>query len=466
MNRLIRFLGCAVLLGVGWGCRNPTKEAAFRDIQGDVSNRIGLAVRWNSQSQDDRSVDAAVNTLLAHPLSAEESVQIALLNNRHLQARFEDLGIAQADLVQAGLLKNPVFDVGVRFPDRSPLGTYLDIGVAEDFLDIALLPARKKLAEVRFEEAKAEIVAEVLAVASDTRDAFVSYQASSQMLQLSRTAAEAGEASLEAAKRMRDAGNMDDLTFTQERENAVRARIELADAEEMEAQAREKATDQMGLIAPQTEWTASALDPIPEENPEPRNLESLAMRSRPDVAAARREIEAQSRMLGLTADFRFFSSADLGAEFERETDGQWRIGPSLSLPVPLFDLGDAKVSRAQAMLRQSEEQCLALIVDVQSQVRAAQQQMHDARVKAILYREELLPIENDLLHQTELRYNGMLAGVFQLLDAKRQQVDAEREYIDALKDYWIARSELERAVGGRFDGDIPTTQPQTAGGAP
>jgi len=118
------------------------------------------------------------------------------------------------------------------------------------------------------------------------------------------------------------------------------------------------------------------------------------------------------------------------------------------------------------MLRQSEEQCLALIVDVQSQVRAAQQQMHDARVKAILYREELLPIENDLLHQTELRYNGMLAGVFQLLDAKRQQVDAEREYIDALKDYWIARSELERAVGGRFDGDIPTTQPQTAGGAP
>jgi len=465
MNRLARFLCCAVLSGAGWGCQNPTKETAFRDIQGDVSNRIGLTVRWNTQTQDDRAVDAAVNALLAHPLSAGESVQIALLNNRHLQARFEDLGIAQADLVQAGLLKNPVFDVGVRFPDRSPLGTYLDIGVAEDFLDIALLPARKKLAEVRFEETKAEIVAEVLAVASDTREAFIDYQASWQMLQLSRTAAEAGEASMEAAKRMRDAGNMDDLTFTQERENAVRAQIELTDAEETEAQSREKANDEMGLLSPQTEWTAAALDPIPTENPEPKDLESLAVRRRPDVAAARREIEAQSRILGLTADFRFFSSADLGADFERETDGQWRIGPSLSLPLSLFDMGDAKVSRAQAMLRQSEEQCLALIIDVQSQVRAAQRQMHDARVKAILYRQELLPIENDLLHQTQLRYNGMLAGVFQLLDAKKQQVDSEREYIDALKEYWIAQSELERAVGGRLDSEIPTTQPQTAGGA-
>ena len=55
----------------------------------------------------------------------------------------------------------------------------------------------------------------------------------------------------------------------------------------------------------------------------------------------------------------------------------------------------------------------------------------------------------------QLQYNGMFVGVFQLLQARRDQIDAAREYIEALRDYWTARANLERAVGGRLPAPVP-----------
>src|SRR5580704_4174503 len=145
MYRFVHFfiyaIFAAMLLG---GCQSAPKDAGFNDVQRVVSDRTGMVVHWDRQSPDDRSVSAAVAGMLSLKLNSAQAVQIALLQNHQIQATFEDLGIAQADLVQAGLLKNPVFDLGVRFPDRGPSGTYLDFAAAQDFLDIVLLLARTK----------------------------------------------------------------------------------------------------------------------------------------------------------------------------------------------------------------------------------------------------------------------------------------------------------------------------------
>ena len=107
-----------------------------------------------------------------------------LLNNRHLQATFEDLGIAQADFVQSGLLKNPVFDLGVRFPDRSPSKTYLDLSITSDFIELFLIPARRKLAGLALQQARLRVTERVLATVSQTRQDFYRYQAAAQLLEL------------------------------------------------------------------------------------------------------------------------------------------------------------------------------------------------------------------------------------------------------------------------------------------
>src|SRR5271170_1780140 len=133
MNRFALFW-VYVIAGLLCGCQTSAPQTGFDDVRQLAAQRTGLVVQWYGNPDDKQLVAQSIAAMLSQDLNVNQAAQIALLNNHHLQATFEDLGIAQADLVQAGLLKNPVFDMGVRFPDRAPAGTYLDFAVAEDFL--------------------------------------------------------------------------------------------------------------------------------------------------------------------------------------------------------------------------------------------------------------------------------------------------------------------------------------------
>jgi cobalt-zinc-cadmium efflux system outer membrane protein len=390
------------------------------------------------------------------------------LNNRNLQATFEDLGIAQADLVQAGLLKNPVFDLNVRIPDRSPSKTYLDFSVADSFLDALLIPVRRKLADAHFREVKAKVADEVLNLAAQTQEAFYRYQGAQQMIELRRTSAAAADAALGAAQKLHEAGNISDLDYTSQQAQEARARIELANAIAEADEERETLNGLMGLWGRRTGWKIGGhLPDLPATEIDSKGLEVLAITQRLDLAAAGEEVVVQARALGITVQTRFFTDVDAGVEAERETDGQWRIGPTISAPLPIFDQGQAAIAKGTAQLRQSKERYLALAVAIGSQVRAARTRLFNARAKALFYRDQLLPLQQQLLAETQRHYNGMFVGVFQLLQAKRDQTDAAREYIEACRDYWIARAELERAMGGRLPtGAAAASQPSTKPAAP
>jgi len=465
MHRCALLRACALAVAAFLaGCATIPKDAGFGDVQRLTADRTGYVVQWNGHTTDDQAVAAKVHELLHGPLTADQAVQIALLNNHHLQATFEDLGIAQADLVQAGLLKNPIFDLGVRFPDRGPSGTYLDIAAADDFLDIALIPARKKVAQAQFDRAKAKVADEILTLCAQARAAFYACQAAQQMAQLQQTIAQASGASLTVAQKLHDAGNLTDLDFASQRALDTRSKVALADAQAAAIEAREQVNSITGVGTSDTQWKIFApLPDLPVHEISTDGLESLAARQRQDLAAARQDVIVQARTLGATVDNRFLQELAIGPEFEHETDGQWRIGPTVSVSVPLFDQGRARTARAQAMLRQSEERYYALVVDVRSQVRAAGARLLNARQKALLCRDQVLPAEQDLLRQTQLQYNGGFVGVFRLLQARRDQIDAAREYVQALRDYWTARANLDRAVGGRLP---PAVSPATAAVSP
>jgi cobalt-zinc-cadmium efflux system outer membrane protein len=405
--------------------------------------------------------------MMRKPLSADEAVQIALLNNRMLQATYEDLGVAQADLVQAGLLKNPVFSAGVRFPFKSPKKTYLDLSVEEDFIDVFFVPARKKLATTAFDQAKSRVTSSVLQLAADTRTAYFAYQAAEQMRDLRKTVLEAQSASFDVAKRLHEAGNTTELNLLTEQSQYDQARLALAMSEAEVSDAREHLTELMGLWGADTAWTVDGrLPELPEAEVDPHGLEALAIRQRADLRAAQQDVLVQAETLGFTKDTRFLTSLNLGPEAEHETDGQWRLGPSLSLPVPIFDQGQATVARADALFRQSQQRYFAMAVSIRSQVRAARTRMYNARDRVEFYRRDVLPVQEKLVQQTQLQYNGMLLGVFQLLQVRREQIEAGSEYIDAMRDYWTARTDLERAVGGHLPLTVPATQPSPKESAP
>jgi cobalt-zinc-cadmium efflux system outer membrane protein len=325
-----------------------------------------------------------------------------------------------------------------------------------------LIPARRKIAAAQLDQATGRVTGEVLTLATETESAFYTCQAAEQTVELRRTIAEAAAASLDAATRLREAGNTTDLDYYGERAQAARTTVELANAKADSQDAREHLNALMGVWGPQATWSiAGRLPDLPSDEVRPQGLETLAIRHRQDLVASRAEVLAQARLYGFTVDTRFFAQADLGVEAERETDGQWRIGPTLSVPIPLFDQGQAALPRAAAVLRQSQERYTALAVDIRWQVRAARSRMFNARGAAQFYHDEVLPTQQRYLDQTQLHYNGMFVSVFQLLQAKRDEIDAAAQYIQALRTYWISRAELERAVGGKLPPGVPATQPSS-----
>src|SRR5688572_17379055 len=196
-------------------CASIPEEAGFPDAAALVHERGGLEIRWNRGGPEDADVTARVQALLERELDAEGAVTIALLRNRHLQALYEDLRIAQADLVEAGLLRNPIFHHEALFPDGGGR-VGLDLGLEQEFLSILYLPLRKRVAAASFEATKLRVAEHVLALAGTVRMAFYHLQGAEQLVDLLRTAHEATEASAELAQRLHEAGNLRDLDLANE----------------------------------------------------------------------------------------------------------------------------------------------------------------------------------------------------------------------------------------------------------
>src|SRR5687767_716344 len=163
---------------VGWlftmlvfvsGCASVALNAGFDDVRATVEERGGLKIFWNNGTELDKEATEKINSLLKDKLMADEAVQIALLNNRDLQAVYSDLGVAQADLVQAGLLNNPVFDAAIKFPVSHGGPPDLELSAVMNFLDVLYLPLRKRVAAARFEEAKTRVTGSVLDFAARVR---------------------------------------------------------------------------------------------------------------------------------------------------------------------------------------------------------------------------------------------------------------------------------------------------------
>lgn len=457
----IKWLWLAVWPAVLISCAQVPREAGFGDVQGLVGKRIDYRLHWNQGTDADAEVEKMVDRMLADELNLEAVVQITLVNNPRLQVTYEELGVTQADAVAAGLLDNPVFFGQARFPDRYPRITNLEFEITQNFLNILMMPARKKLAAVQFERAKLRVADEVITLAAEVQKSYFEVLGAKQVKQMRGLITAAAQRSFEMARRLRAAGNIGALELAHEQGQFEQTRVALAESESRLLAAREKLTELMGLWGKHTSWKIPPqLPDVPQDEHGLEHLETFAVANRLDVAASRKEVEALAQALGLTIDWRYFGSVDVGISTERDTDGQWVVGPSLALELPIFNQGQADIARLQSQLRQSQQRLKAQAIEVRSEIRSLRNHLIMTRNLIGHYRKVILPLREQIVELTLQKYNYMLVGTFDLLMARQQEFDDYQKYIETVRDYWIIRADMVRAAGGRLpaaqqDGPTP-----------
>lgn len=454
----------AVAIAVVGGCASTSAAPAHQDVARTVKERSGHVLRGPRDGADDKRAEAAIDRLLGTELTADAAVQVALLANPALRAKLAELAIAQADLVQAGLLKNPVFTLGSTAWESEHISPNLFAAVEQDFLDILTMPLRKRIAATELEATKLSLGDHVLELASHVRTAFYKAQGADQVATMRRLVDEAAQTSAELARRQHEAGNMSDLALATDLGLAAQTALELKRSEGEAIVAREELNKWMGVWGPRTGWRMPRrLPELPPAEPPLDHLESAAIAQRLDVAAARRNIQAMGYALSLAKTTRWTGTVSVSVEAGRlRNTNRFALGPSVALEIPLFDQRQAQIAKLAAIRDQAEDEMRGLAVDVRADVRSARARVVTSRAVVEHYGKVIVPLRESVVKYSQEQYDAMLLGVYQLILAKQNEYSAYGEYIEALRDYWIARSDLERAIGGRIGATSKLTSTGTA----
>jgi outer membrane protein TolC len=441
-------------LGLG-ACAGFTPDGGFDAVAHATRTHLGKEVKWPRSAQAQAEVDARVAALLAHPLSVEDAVQIALLNNHMLQAAFEELGISEAELVQAGRLPNPRFDLR----HAGAAGQY-DIEETLSFNVLALLtmPYAHDIEKRRFAQTQNLSVQRVAQLAKDTRDAFYAAIAARQSLNYLQQVRIAAETGAELAHRMVSAGNWNRLDQAREQSFYSEAVQNLTRARLAEESARERLLGLLGLPAqPSPQPSAQPALQLAEVLPElPASLEPLpdveraVLQGRLDLQLMRLHIDELSKSLGLTKSTRFVNVLDIGATRVRQGSRQepYERGYTVTLEVPIFDSGAARVKKSEAIYAQAVDRFTQAAIEARSQIRVAYANYRAAFELAQRQRDEVLPLRQAIAQQNLLRYNASLISIFELLSDAREQAISVDGYIQSVRDFWIAKSRLDGALLG------------------
>jgi outer membrane protein TolC len=465
--RLLASLGAALLTSAcvsfspDGGMDVPTRLAKH-ELRGDV-----VHVR----SEDDTArVRAHVARLIKKQLTADAAVQIALLNNRGLQAAYDELGIAEAVRVQQSLPPNPTIQV-TRL--AGPAETEIDRQIVASIVSLATLPARTEIAADRFRQAQLAAALETLRVAAEARRSYIRAVAARRQVGLLEQANGAAATTTELTKRLGETGAMNKLD--QARELAFHAELttQLASARQRADAERERLIRALGL------WGGDLAFKLPDRLPalpgKPRALpqvEQDAVSRRVDLQMARMDAETLAKSYGLTKATRFVNVLDAGYadKITRNKDTGERAhdrGFTVSLEVPLFDFGEGKLREAEATYMQAINRLAEKAVNVRSEAREAYRNYRATYDIARHYQKDVLPLRNTISDEMMLRYGAMQVDVFALLAEARQKIAVNGAAADALRDFWLASADLSAVVtgGGAGGGSESASVAMPASGA-
>lgn len=463
----------ALLLG---GCAQFTPDGGVSVAQGIASAELGKETIKIADETLAASVQSRVSKLLKSSLSADAAVQIALFNNRGLQASYNELGITEAQLIQSTLPPRPRFSIA----DSIGSGQlYIERQIAVGILSLATLQARKEIAADKFKNAQLKAAEATLRLAADTRKQYYRVVAAGKQLSYLLQAKNSAETVSELIKKLGESGGMGKLDQGREHVFYAETVAQIARAMLVQRVEKERLTRLMGLWGKDANFRlASNLPPLPNKLQTAKDIEALAISKRIDLQQMRGDLDILAKEFGLTQTTRFVTDVELSgaSSFERgktatatglEKDISNRRGVGVSIVIPIYDFGQSKLKESEETYMRSANLLAEKAVTVRSEVREAYTAYRGNYDIARHYEAQILPLRKIIQDESLLQYSGMLIDVTTLIADARARMLSNAASVDARRDFWLASVDLKHAlIGGGASNAIPDMKMAISSGAP
>jgi len=480
---VLSFISALLLVA---GCATVDPRHDYERAVEHIEKATGASGAYSPD--DEESMKQRVIELLEGGLTADEAVQICLLNNPSLHAMFLEIGMARADVVQAGLFSNPSLGLALRLPAGGGLAN-IDAGIAQNIADLWQIPARKRAAERSLDQTILQIARDAADLAADAKSAYYTTAGTRQLYDIAQENLLITKELLELAvtRQQAGAGNVIDVNLA--RSQMVEAELVQELTRLAAAEAGRTLATLLGLKIESD--TLVLVDPLPDIPPEPPDAESLvpiARQWRLDLRAAEQAVAAAEARL--QEQYRLIiPEVEFGVAFERDARQQQRgrklladtarasiaggglrapdieprsqrqrnkrtdfvIGPSIGLELPIFDQNQAQIAKARFAYTQAIKNLEALDLVATQQIRGAIDRARTRWRIIRLYRDSTLPLARDNLDLSRKSYQAGKTSFLSVIEAQKFFLDSRKRYVVASRDAAVTIPELERAIGLPFD---------------
>ncbi len=418
------------------GCATSGQAPGRDQVDEGIRSRTGLGLR-PEESRASLPPDASLND----GLTPDEAVAIALWNNPAFEASLADLGLARADLVEAGLLKNPVLSLLLPVGPKQLEWT---LQFAVDAL--WQRPRRVEAFSLNAQAVGERLVSQGLFFIADVRQAYVDAVAAERRVALAEKNADLAKRIAEITDARLRAGDISELEASAARSDRARAEAAALSREHDRDAAKVALISRMGFDTPPSELllTPEAETPVGPCG-DPEALIEDALSSRPDVRAAEIAIEAA----GARASWERTRVVNLIAMLDANGEGRegYELGPGITADIPVFARNQGGISRAQAEISRASSAYLALRLQVVAEIRTAVIRFVQAEQAAGIWEDEIVPSLEIEERQAESAYRAGEVALLSLLDVGRRLVEARIRRLEASVDVQKAAVALERSVG-------------------
>jgi outer membrane protein TolC len=440
---LLLVVSTSLLLGA---CSSTAPKNSMAPIQKAVHENFPQ-VTLDENYTNKPAVTTPVNS--SSTLQLPDALKLLFSHSPEVRIELAKLGVADAQQLQAKLISNPHIAIGALHPEGG--GRWkLETGLSQPLLELFTRPLRRTMAEQNLLRTQLQLQAALQGLIIKTQNNYYNAVAAAQHLQVQTQVLQASQAQQALALSLYRAGNMAENQFLYY-DNELRHQQQAWNERKLEAeQQRIQLLSQLGLASTSELRLPQRLPMLKEEELDKSQLIAQAQQHRLDTKIIQQQLAlAQQRKMLLKKE-KGWRDMSLGINAEREPNSSNNFGAEIEIALPLFNRNQGKIAILDAQISGLEAELQQQQLKMDKEISTALLELATAQQQLALI-NKALQVAQKRVDLAQREVNFMLTSPFELLAIKGDEIQLAHDYTHSLKRFWLARSQLELAVGKSLD---------------